>query len=1039
VKYATAVPLGAGASGEVLKAWDLRLERFVALKLLRSDDPVLVARMQREARLQAKLSHPNIADVYEVGELDGRPYIAMQLVDGLPLDRSLADEPLERRVRVMATIARAVHEAHEQGLVHRDLKPSNLLVERSEDGSLTPFVLDFGIAREASVAGQTETGQMIGTPGYLSPEQARGETTRLDRRSDVFALGVLLYEVLTGVRAFAAGSAVEALVLVLDADPPRPRTVAPTLPRDLETVILKCLEKNPDRRYGSARELADDLDRFLQGEPVAARPVGGFERLARRARRHPLASGLGATAVLALLVLGGTALEARRGAAARAEAAQRFGERAARMESWMRFAHLSPAHDLGRDVERVRGEIEGLRAEMATLGEPARPVGLYALGRGHLALDENERAVTLLEEAWREGHRTSDTALALGRAYATLFRRELEAISRTAEPELREARLADAHTRLRDPARRYLAAVREPEGTTSEYVRGLLAFLDGDRRGALAGATRAAGRPWFYEGWVLAGDVWATEAERSFWAPDLPAATRAIAAAEDAYDRAAAIARSDAGVHAARCAAATLRLDIALEDGAAPETALLEPARAACDQALVIDPRDARPLELLARAHWRLGQFQMRRGRDPLPLLDEAVRLAERGLAQRPGHADLAHQLGMAHQVAGTFAANSYGRETEPRLGAAIQALALATRARPDDGELWKALGDTYQRRANYLTNRDEDALPDLLAAADAYRRAVATPDFPAERLLSSRGNLATETAMAKLLRGEDASSELAEAIALLEHAREALPWRISADNNLGLAYWTRARWEEVRGGDPEPWYERAYALYEAVLASEPDRSSSRVPVVAARADHARHLLRRGEPVEELLAASERHLDQLPEVEAFDRAYYRADLHNLRARDALRRSASPAAALQLAEAAGREYQRLADGDAWGYVPLAESARIRAEWHAGLGNCGEARRAAAAGLELASRAVAVNSRMVLALVHRAALERSLAVCGTDGERSENLARARASLAAALAIQPVLLDPVREELGVPFAQPASGAPASGPGQPDQGQAL
>jgi serine/threonine-protein kinase len=187
----------------------------------------------------------------------------------------------------VATVARAVHAAHSEGLIHRDLKPGNILVETGEDGRPEPFVVDFGIAREAAVAGQTVTGQMIGTPGYMSPEQARGETTRLDRRSDVFSLGAVLYQVLTGRSPFEGDSAVDSLVRVLESDPVPPRRLVPGLPRDLATIVLRCLEKDPDRRYGSARELAEDLDAFLDGRPIAARPPGLLRRIARPVRRHP--------------------------------------------------------------------------------------------------------------------------------------------------------------------------------------------------------------------------------------------------------------------------------------------------------------------------------------------------------------------------------------------------------------------------------------------------------------------------------------------------------------------------------------------------------------------------------------------------------------------------------------------------------------------------------------------------------------------------------------------------------------------------------
>jgi hypothetical protein len=390
----------------------------------------------------------------------------------------------------------------------------------------------------------------------------------------------------------------------------------------------------------------------------------------------------------------------------------------------------------------------------------------------------------------------------------------------------------------------------------------------------------------------------------------------------------------------------------------------------------------------------------------------------------------------MAHQLAGHFHSEQSAEDPLPHFAAAIEALALATRVRPSEGPFWKALGDAHQRRGFYLRDLGGDPLPDLVAAGDAYRRAADTPNFPAQRLLSSRGALATETAWAKLLRGEDATADLEEALALLGRARAELPWRAAIDTNLGLAYWTRARLEEIRGGDPVPWYERAYRSYEQVLAREPDRSWARVPLVGAQEDHLRFLLRRGESLDALLAASERHLALLPESEGLDRAYFRASVENLRARAAMRRSASPEPALSRAEAAGRERLRLGGGDPADFTGLMESARIRVEWSAGRGACDEARAAAAAGADLAERALAVSEQQPLVLAHRAGIERALATCSTGAEAQTQLARARASLAAALAIQPVLLDPLREELGLPFVQPVVGDAATGARPDHQG---
>ncbi len=303
MKYHTAVPIGRGGMGEVVRAWDPTLNRNVALKFLRSDDPELEERMLREARAQARVSHPNICPVYEVGRHEGRVYIAMQLIEGRPLDEAVRDLGVEQRVSLVRTVAEAVHAAHAAGLVHRDLKPANILVERTEDGELNPWIVDFGIAREREVEGATVTGQVLGTPGYLSPEQARGEVSTIDRRSDVFSLGVVLYELLAGSRPHAGDSDVEVLVSLLESEPVPLRKTAPHVPRDLETIVMTCLESDRERRYGSARALADDLGRYLAGEPIEARPVGVVRRIVVRVRRNPVAAGLLGVAALAIIVL----------------------------------------------------------------------------------------------------------------------------------------------------------------------------------------------------------------------------------------------------------------------------------------------------------------------------------------------------------------------------------------------------------------------------------------------------------------------------------------------------------------------------------------------------------------------------------------------------------------------------------------------------------------------------------------------------------------------------------------------------------------
>jgi WD40 repeat protein/serine/threonine protein kinase len=296
--------LGQGAFGSVWKARDTKLERIVALKIPRRGQllPEDVERFLGEARSAAALEHDNIVRVYEAEQADGLVYIASQYVEGQTLDRWVSDQGRrltpQEAARLCATIARALHYAHEHGVVHRDLKPSNVMM----DDSGKPYVMDFGLAkRHSGEITMTVEGDILGTPAYMSPEQAQGEGYRADARSDVYSLGVVLFELLTGERPFRGDLQMLLRQVAVD-EAPSARKLDSRISRDLETVCAKCLEKLPARRYETAAGLADDLSHFLAGEPIQARPVGKPERLWRWCKRNPVVAGLTAAVALTLVV-----------------------------------------------------------------------------------------------------------------------------------------------------------------------------------------------------------------------------------------------------------------------------------------------------------------------------------------------------------------------------------------------------------------------------------------------------------------------------------------------------------------------------------------------------------------------------------------------------------------------------------------------------------------------------------------------------------------------------------------------------------------
>jgi len=417
-----------GGMGAVYRARQQGLNRQVAVKVLLAGhfaSPSFFERFRREAEAAASLNHPNIVSIYEVGEQQGQPYFSMELIEGHSLAELVRDQPLPARqaAQLLKTIAEAVHYAHERGVLHRDLKPSNVLV----DAAGVPHVTDFGLAKkveggsELRVEGKdpantsprqlstqdplnnlTLTGQVLGTPNYMPPEQADPKRGPATAASDVYSLGAILYQLLTGRPPFMAETLTQTLRMVADTEAVSPRILNPVMPRDLETICLKCLEKDPGRRYASAQALAGELGRFLHDEPIRARPIGPAARLARWCRRMPaLALSIGAGLALLLVVVIGSPIAILRINAAReaSEAARERAETARQQEAGLRARAESA--ERAAEQQLYTALLEQARATMVT-GE---------MGHRVRALDAIRRAAAISNSA--ELRRELMVALAL--------------------------------------------------------------------------------------------------------------------------------------------------------------------------------------------------------------------------------------------------------------------------------------------------------------------------------------------------------------------------------------------------------------------------------------------------------------------------------------------------------------------------------------------------------------------------------------------------------------------------------------------------